>query len=214
MTPQPASGNNANKQKLLVVGGGCAALASVFALTDTPEDREKFEITVYQPGWRLGGKGASGRNAQYGQRIEEHGLHLWSGFYENAFWMMRKCYSELKRPKNAPLASVFQAFIPKHFVGMPFLKGKTWNLWSGYIPHEAGLPGDAIAPDAYRVVEPVRRPWVQFKHFIPWSVRHIQSNAPSANGTEPVQLGEGSWLIPLLLKTFTATILLQILGVK
>ena len=43
-------------------------------------------------GWRLGGKGASGRGVA--DRIEEHGLHLWMGFYENAFRLMRDCYEE------------------------------------------------------------------------------------------------------------------------
>ena len=30
-------------------------------------------------------------------RIEEHGLHLWMGFYENAFRLMRECYAEAGR---------------------------------------------------------------------------------------------------------------------
>ena len=48
--------------------------------------------TVAQVGWRLGGKGASGRNPDRGQRIEEHGLHIWLGFYANAFRLLRACY--------------------------------------------------------------------------------------------------------------------------
>ena len=55
-------------------------------------------------GWRLGGKGASGRNAAHGSRIEEHGLHIWFGFYDNAFLTMRQCYEELARaPPTAAL---------------------------------------------------------------------------------------------------------------
>ena len=73
------------KEKLIVLGGGCSAMAAVFGITDRAGWQDKFDITVYQPGWRLGGKGAAGRNAKMGQRIEEHGLHMLMGCYQNAF---------------------------------------------------------------------------------------------------------------------------------
>src|SRR5690242_10662285 len=74
-------------RRIAILGGGCAALAAAFALTEDARWRDRFEVTVYQQGWRLGGKGASGRNTdpRFGARIEEHGLHLWAGFYRNAF---------------------------------------------------------------------------------------------------------------------------------
>ena len=53
---------------------------------------------MYQRGWRLGGKGASSRGPN--GRIEEHGLHLWLGYYENAFRLLRECYVELDRPRD------------------------------------------------------------------------------------------------------------------
>ena len=76
------------KTKVAVLGGGVSSMTAAFELTDTPALRDKYEVTVYQMGWRLGGKGASGRNAEYFERIEEHGLHIWFGFYENAFQAM------------------------------------------------------------------------------------------------------------------------------
>ena len=99
-----ATNDAAVRKKITVLGGGCGALAAVFALTE--HDPDGYDITVYQPGWRLGGKGASGRNEALGQRIEEHGLHVWSGFYENAFWMMRKCYATLAREGLQPNQSL------------------------------------------------------------------------------------------------------------
>ena len=45
-----------------MLGGGPAGLTAAFELTATAELRSQYEVTVYQPGWRLGGKGASGRN--------------------------------------------------------------------------------------------------------------------------------------------------------
>ena len=89
------------KRKIAVIGGGMSGLAAAYELTRTPELRDRHEVTLYQLGWRLGGKGASGRGPA--GRIEEHGLHLWMGWYENAFQLMRACYRELGRdPTSAP----------------------------------------------------------------------------------------------------------------
>src|SRR6185503_267067 len=79
------------RTRVVIIGGGCAGLTAAFELS-RPEHGDRFQITVYQMGFRLGGKGASGRGV--GGRIEEHGLHLWMGFYENAFRLMRECYEE------------------------------------------------------------------------------------------------------------------------
>jgi uncharacterized protein with NAD-binding domain and iron-sulfur cluster len=67
------------KKKVAVLGGGAGALAAAFELSSLPDWKDRFEITVYQLGWRLGGKGASGRNREHFNRIEEHGIHLWLG---------------------------------------------------------------------------------------------------------------------------------------
>lgn len=99
-----------------------ASLSAVFALTSQPDWSSRYEITVYQLGWRLGGKGASGRNLRsFGQfapdyRIEEHGVHVWFGFYENAFQVIQRCYRELDRPIGQPLATWQEAFKPQNFL--------------------------------------------------------------------------------------------------
>ena len=64
--------------KVAILGGGVGGMTAAFELTATPELRERYDVTLYQLGWRLGGKGASGRNARAHDRIEEHGLHVWS----------------------------------------------------------------------------------------------------------------------------------------
>ena len=80
--------------------GGMAGLAAAWRLSE-PGWQDEFEsITVYQRGWRLGGKGASSRGPN--GRIEEHGLHLWLGYYENSFRLLRECYAELDRPDDRP----------------------------------------------------------------------------------------------------------------
>ncbi len=51
----------AHKTRVAVLGGGVAAMTAAFELSRTEELRQKYDVTVYQMGWRLGGKGASGR---------------------------------------------------------------------------------------------------------------------------------------------------------
>ena len=79
------------RRKIAVLGGGMGSLSCVYALSSQPGWSERYDITVYQLGWRLGGKGASGRNAKANFRNEEHGLHLLFGFYHNTFKLMREC---------------------------------------------------------------------------------------------------------------------------
>jgi uncharacterized protein with NAD-binding domain and iron-sulfur cluster len=90
----PAEDPPATPEKIAVLGGGAAALSAVFAMTEIPDWRSRYEITVYQMGWRLGGKGASSRDPERRGRNEEHGLHVFGGFYHNTFSLLRDCYGE------------------------------------------------------------------------------------------------------------------------
>jgi hypothetical protein len=105
---QSLNGQSNRRKKIVILGGGVGALTTAFQLTDPEQERnwkDCYDITVYQLGWRLGGKGASGRNQNISNRIEEHGLHVWFGYYYNAFKMIKQCYKELGRPSGAPLAT-------------------------------------------------------------------------------------------------------------
>jgi uncharacterized protein with NAD-binding domain and iron-sulfur cluster len=139
--------------RVAVLGGGPAALAAAFELTATPELQEQYEVTVHQLGWRLGGKGASGRNAAKGQRIEEHGLHIWFGFYDNAFSLIRRCYEELAEPADAPLrrpdaplATWDEAFKPEY-------GGVQYECYEGnWVPHYFDLPPNDMEPGDTREI--------------------------------------------------------------
>jgi uncharacterized protein with NAD-binding domain and iron-sulfur cluster len=96
------------KQRIVILGGGVSALCAAFALSEIDPKGEKYDITLYQMGWRLGGKCASGRNAEFGQRIEEHGLHVWAGFYENAFTVMRAAIKALNGPPFLTIGDAFK----------------------------------------------------------------------------------------------------------
>jgi uncharacterized protein with NAD-binding domain and iron-sulfur cluster len=88
------------RTRVAIIGGGCAAMAAAWELTSR-ENENKCDVTIFQMGGRLGGKGASSRNEACGDRIEEHGLHLWLGYYENAFRMIRTCFEELRKLRPA-----------------------------------------------------------------------------------------------------------------
>jgi uncharacterized protein with NAD-binding domain and iron-sulfur cluster len=126
-----------------VIGGGCAGCTAAFELT-RPELAGRYEVTIYQQGWRLGGKGASGRGVH--GRIEEHGLHVWMGFYENAFRLMRAVYAELGRdPATHPIASWRDAFAPARRVGLAHWDPDAdWTTWSTMFPPLPGEPGDPL----------------------------------------------------------------------
>jgi uncharacterized protein with NAD-binding domain and iron-sulfur cluster len=137
MTQPSTSG----KKKVAVLGCGMGSIAAMYSLTQRPEDRDKYEITAYQMGWRVGGKGASGRNMDVGARIEEHGLHIWFGFYANAFKVMADAYKELGRDPSMPLATIESAFTPHDFI---VLMDDYKNEWRS--PWQYSFPADSKKP--------------------------------------------------------------------
>lgn len=141
------------REKVAVLGGGPAGIAAAFELSATPELRERFEVTVYQPGWRLGGKCASGRNLEHHGRIEEHGLHLWLGFYDNAFRLMRAAYEQLDRPSGHPLATLEDAFEPCDELVLYDRQGKGWEAFPFVWPRNEQIPGgDYPLPDFWEIM--------------------------------------------------------------
>ncbi len=139
--------------RIAVLGGGAGAIAAAFELTATPELRARHQVTVYQPGWRLGGKCASGRNAAQHYRIEEHGLHVLFGFYDNAFDLTQRAYEELRRDPSAPLATWEQAFSQCHDLVF-FDQYGGWSKQILRFPANRRVPGDG---DRVHIGEAIRR---------------------------------------------------------
>jgi uncharacterized protein with NAD-binding domain and iron-sulfur cluster len=172
-----------------ILGGGMAGLAAAWRLSE-PGWREELEsITVFQRGWRLGGKGASSRGPN--GRIEEHGLHLWLGYYENAFRLLRECYAELDRPRTDPAAPIKtwrDAIFPAGTVGLEDRRSDGWHHWLGQFTPNELLPGE---PDAARreltIADVVRRALQLIADFLrslpderPASGRVVLSGSPDA----------------------------------
>ncbi|GAA3705567.1 hypothetical protein GCM10022204_23870 [Microlunatus aurantiacus] len=132
-------------RRIAIVGGGMAGLAAAWRLTETLGPGA--EITVYEQGWQLGGKGASGRGAH--GRIEEHGLHVWLGYYDNAFRLMREVYQDLDRDRTAPDCPIRgwrDAFSPAGRVGVEERTGRGWQHWVATFSTTSGEPGDDGIP--------------------------------------------------------------------
>jgi uncharacterized protein with NAD-binding domain and iron-sulfur cluster len=131
------------RTKVAILGGGIAALSAAFELTELDPEGELFDITVHTIGWRLGGKGAVGRNADAGYRAEEHGLHVWTGFYDNAFQLVDRVYAAMKElGLEPPFGSRVNAFegINSCVLMEPASKGD-WAPWPFHLEPHDGLPG-------------------------------------------------------------------------
>jgi uncharacterized protein with NAD-binding domain and iron-sulfur cluster len=149
------------RRRVLILGGGCGGVAAAWALSRTPELRRRFEVTLVQSGWRLGGKGASGRDPTRGHAVLEHGLHVWLGFYRGAFTMLRDLYDSWTRAPIGPLGKLDGAFTPIHEVvllgetpegaprrwrmRLPELPGRPWDTSDeAFAPHMAALWARAL----------------------------------------------------------------------
>jgi uncharacterized protein with NAD-binding domain and iron-sulfur cluster len=120
-----------------------AGLTAAWELS-RPEHRGKIaSVTVYQRGWRLGGKGASSRGVH--GRIEEHGLHVWLGYYDNAFHLMRQVYDELDRPTtdpDCPIRTWHDAFVPAEHIGVADRGPRGGDPWLASFGRNRFEPGD------------------------------------------------------------------------
>ena len=167
------------KKKIAILGGGLGALSTAFYLTRRGQ-RDRHEVTVYQMGWRLGGKGASGRDRTRHDRIEEHGVHVFMGMYHNAFRLMRACYGELKRPLRHPLSRCFPgitsepAFKPHHTATFWEDRGlgrwSPWHIEFSKGPRRPGRPG-AVEPSLLgllvRLIRLVRSDFDKHRQYFP-----------------------------------------------
>lgn len=170
------------KQKIAILGSGVGSIVTAWRLTSEPGWQDRYDISIYQMGWRIGGKGACGRNAAEGHRIEEHGAHVWFGCYATAFQALREAYDYCRENRLAP-ESPFQNCFPdpanpeapcamrprNASTGAEYVDGQ-WKLWQMSFPPRPGLPGEAPAG----VVE-------QLLALVDWLIEHeerLRAKAP------------------------------------
>jgi uncharacterized protein with NAD-binding domain and iron-sulfur cluster len=134
--------------RVVVLGGGMAGLATAWELSSGDWRRRLDSITVYQRGWRLGGKGASSRGES--GRIEEHGLHVLLGYYDATFRVLREAYGELDRPvtdPGCPIRTWTDAVEPTGDVGLAERVGDVRRPFVTRFSGNDALPGEPGAED-------------------------------------------------------------------
>jgi uncharacterized protein with NAD-binding domain and iron-sulfur cluster len=137
-------------RRLIILGGGIASLTAAFYASQ-PGHEIAFPggIHVYEASGRLGGKGSSVRGIPTGDpngnRIEEHGLHVWFGFYDNAFALMQACHEYLEHQAkhgytrwSSSLRSVDDGFRPCSRIAVMDHDGASWRPWVATFPEDAG----------------------------------------------------------------------------
>jgi uncharacterized protein with NAD-binding domain and iron-sulfur cluster len=139
------SGND-RRRRVAILGAGPAGLAAAFALSDTPELRERFEVTIYQMGWRPGGKCASGRDVGTAEkpgsfRVEQNGAHYLFGCYQQSFALVRKCFARLTN--TGAYGCLSEDFVPGHrLVWMQATPTGGWEQNRMFLPANLSKPGE------------------------------------------------------------------------
>jgi uncharacterized protein with NAD-binding domain and iron-sulfur cluster len=127
--------------RVAIVGGGMAGLTAAYELSRTAELRRRYRVTVYQMGFRLGGKLASGRNWEAGARNEEHGLHVWFGFYENTFRLAAEVLERWRAPEGSPFRSVWDIVRPLERGLLGVRRGDRVRTIPAFHPRNSDAPG-------------------------------------------------------------------------
>ena len=169
-------------KRIAIVGGGISALLTAFELTATEELRRLHQVTIYQMGWRLGGKLASGANPEPGKgmRNEEHGLHVWFGFYDNAFNDIAKCYAELLHVQpQFKYKTCFDAFKPNDYTPVGHRTAHGYGWWPVHWPKRKGTPGQ------YDENHPYATPLALLREMLRWLRDFIDSEAGLMNFVKP-----------------------------
>lgn len=131
----------AHKIRVAILGGGPAGLATALELSATPELRARFDVAVYQAGWRVGGKCGQGRKGP-ANRIEINGTHYLFGGYHAVFDVARQVFDDLKARGDARFGTYDEQFLPCSTV---VVKHEFNGVWQDWVLH---LPGDGRPPDS------------------------------------------------------------------
>jgi uncharacterized protein with NAD-binding domain and iron-sulfur cluster len=137
------TGQGGGKTRVAILGGGIAALTAAFELTEQDPKKSRYDITLYTLGWRLGGKAAVGRDMRNHGRAVEHGIHIWAGYYDNAFDIVKRLYARLNKKDPDAWKKCFEPL--NHFTAMEFLEGE-WKPWLLEFPQNDLEPGLGTLP--------------------------------------------------------------------
>lgn len=179
------------RSKIAILGGGIGSLAAAFDLTEVDPHGNLYDITIYQVGWRLGGKGAVGWTCERfptptfeDQQVQlEHGLHVWAGFYDNAFDLLQRCYAAHDRP---PYHSYLDAFTPVNNCWVMDDETGAWEKWELDVPPNRQIPGISRLPPSSPVL------WSRLLSFVTKGSQNNALRAYVENVRGQIQLAQSA----------------------
>lgn len=148
-----------DKKRVVIIGGGPSGMSTAWNLVHG-ERANEVDVTVYTMGWRLGGKGATGRSPD--GRIQEHGIHGFAGFYWNSTQMLNDSYIDLygqnpPAPGRGELAnSIESALVHNEFSISPFFADGSFTEEPMFMPGNDDQPWERpIEPTTDDVIETI-----------------------------------------------------------
>jgi uncharacterized protein with NAD-binding domain and iron-sulfur cluster len=126
-------------KKIAILGGGMSALTTAYELSNYANWQQDYEITIYQMGWRVGGKTATGRGKH--DTIEEVGIHILQGWYDNAFKILQDAYAYNYKHQLFPPDFPFQTWQDA------FLKEKATLITQWFAPKNKWISMNLIFPE-------------------------------------------------------------------
>lgn len=177
------------KTRIAVLGGGVSSLTAIYQLTLTPGWEDRYDISVYQLGWRLGGKCASSRRETADGRLEnlEHGLHVLGGFYHNTFQILRELYADWQTLAPANAIPFEDAFLDlAEFDLMRRTKKGQWRKVRVKFPVTDGEPGInlpklSVGEMFRRLIEWLRNIVLSTASFLDWGLIYDKFNSLRRN---------------------------------
>jgi uncharacterized protein with NAD-binding domain and iron-sulfur cluster len=145
------------RQRIVIVGAGVSGLATAFALTDptnNPGWKDRYSVDVYQMGWRVGGKCATGRDADNHDRIQEHGIHVFGNMYFNSLRMVKAVQEEVVWDAHDKFRTMDTAFLPSVITLNTEWMNDQWHNYLGRFPLSDGVPWDGpVWPDLQQLIQ-------------------------------------------------------------
>jgi len=206
-----------SKKNIIIIGAGLSALSTAFNLTTPTGWNERYNVTIYQIGWRLGGKLASSRNLDQGLRIEEHGIHVFSSYYNNCFHTLKACNELTDYEFATGIKDMQQCFIGSNTACDLYYFNKSFSLIPSNLPFNTELPwdGNTWITSANNIIDSGLRSIksVMEDKAIPWKPEvesqntylHIKNNF-FHHVSESIEHGENSikhWLIDHAIHAFS-----------
>src|SRR5205823_8432 len=113
---------------------------------------------------------------------EEHGLHIWAGFYENAFTIMRSVFKALNLPATDPIATIGDAFKRQNQIFYSEFTDNQWLPWPFWFQPEADeqvFPGrDSLWAPVDNIIPPLSTLLVRMIAAIIFNLNYYKNDWP------------------------------------